>query len=227
MLTSEMPPRRLSPICQPGYRLGMAPPNAGHSYPAEVLTVEEVHAILKAFGRGYAGARDRALTVLLWRTGLRIAEALALYPKDVDLQAHTVTVLHGKGDRSRKVGLDPDGAVYVEQWLERRRELGLTGREPLFCVISKPTLGKPLYSSCYRDALRDAAARAGIEKRVHPHGLRHTHASHLAEQNVPIHIIKAQLGHSSLATTDRYINHLSPRQVVDAVAAAFADVPVA
>ena len=49
MLTSEKPPRRLSPICQPGYRLGMAPPNAGHSYPAEVLTMKEVHAILKAF----------------------------------------------------------------------------------------------------------------------------------------------------------------------------------
>lgn len=218
--------KSLSPICLPGYRRGMKPANAGHSYPAEVLTVDEVHAILKAFGRGYAGARDRALTVLLWRTGLRISEALALYPKDVDLASHTVTVLHGKGDRRRTVGLDPDAAAYLERWLAKRSELGLTGRHPLFCVISKPTLGKQLYSSCYREALKDAAGRAGILKRVHPHGLRHTHAAHLAEHNVPVHLIKAQLGHSSLATTARYVDHLSPRQVVAAVASAFADISV-
>ena len=50
--------------------------------------------------------------------------------------------------------------------------------------------------------------------RVHPHGLRHTHAAELAAENVPINVIQAQLGHSNAATTSRYINHIAPQQVI-------------
>jgi hypothetical protein len=53
---------------------------------------------------------------------------------------------------------------------------------------------------------------------VHPHGLRHTHAYELANEGTPLHVIQQQLGHSSLATTDRYIRHLNPQQVVEACA---------
>ncbi len=63
---------------------------------------------------------------MLWRGGLRIAEALALRPADVDVAAGTVTVLHGKGDRRRVVGLN--------RWLEERRERGLGRRWALFCT---------------------------------------------------------------------------------------------
>ncbi len=59
------------------------------------------------------------------------------------------------------------------------------------------------------------AKKAGIEKRVHAHGLRHTHAFELACEGHPLHLIQAQLGHSSLATTDRYLRHLAPRQVIE------------
>jgi integrase len=54
------------------------------------------------------------------------------------------------------------------------------------------------------------AIRAGIEKRVHPHGLRQTHAYELTMEGVPVPIIRQQLGHASLATTDRYVGHLAP-----------------
>ena len=63
------------------------------------------------------------------------------------------------------------------------------------------------------------AKRAKIEKRVHPHGLRHTHAYELANEGTPLHVIQQQLGHSSLATTDRYISHLSPQAVIKAMKA--------
>ena len=59
------------------------------------------------------------------------------------------------------------------------------------------------------------AKRAGIEKRVHPHGFRHTHAYELAEEGAPLHLVQAQLGHSSLAVTNRYVSHLNPAELVE------------
>ena len=63
------------------------------------------------------------------------------------------------------------------------------------------------------------ARRAGIEKRVHAHGLRHTHAAELAYEGAPMNLIQAQLGHSSLATTSRYLAHIAPAQLVEVMRA--------
>jgi integrase/recombinase XerD len=210
--------RRRGFVTLPGYRLGMKPPNAGKKYPAEVLTRREVGKLLAACSRrGHCGIRNRALIVVLWRAGLRIAEALDLLPKDVDLEAGTIAVLHGKGDRRRIVGIDPEAAAVIEQWIVRRRELGIGPSKPLFCTVSGSTRGRPLYSSYVRESLKELAVKARIEKRVHPHGLRHTHASELAREGVPLHIIRRQLGHADLNMTARYIEHLSPQEVIDAM----------
>lgn len=207
--------RYRSAVTLPGYRLGMKPGNAGRKFPAEVLTREEIERLLAALGRGYAGARNRAIVVVLWRCGLRVAEALALHPKDVDLAAGTVTVLHGKGDRRRLVGIDTGASAVVEKWMLKRAELGLGRGAPLFCVISQPTLGKPLYSAYVREALKDAALRAGIDKRVHPHGFRHTFACELAREGAPMTTVQRLLGHGDLATTARYLAGLSPWEAID------------
>jgi site-specific recombinase XerD len=192
------------------HRLGKKPPNAGRKFPVETLTREEARALLAACGRGYAGARDRAGVVLMYRAGLRIAELLALMVKDLDLAAGMVTVLHGKGDRRRTIPVDPQAMALVELWLERRRELGLNGRHPFFCTIAQPNPGDPYWSSVLREKLKRAGTRAGITKRVHPHGLRHTYATELAIEGVPVHVIRALLGHNSLDTTQRYIAKLHP-----------------
>jgi integrase/recombinase XerD len=65
-----------------------------------------------------------------------------------------------------------------------------------------------------RDMLKRLKARAGLEKRVHPHGLRHTHAAELVREGVPINVIGDQLGHSSLAVTDRYLRDVAPADVI-------------
>src|SRR4051812_46875445 len=115
-------PRRRSHVTFAAYRVGKHPPNYGLTYPAEVLTPEEVLRLIAACARrGPSGLRNRALIVVLWRGGLRIAEALALYPKDVDLTAGTITVLHGKGNKRRTVGIDPAALAIIERWLECRR----------------------------------------------------------------------------------------------------------
>lgn len=195
---------------------GTVPANKGRRYPAEVLGPDEVRALLRACSvRSATGLRARALIALLYRAGLRLSEALALYPSDLDADAGTVRVLHGKGDRARTVGLDPGACALVERWADERRRLGLTGRDPLLCTLE----GRPLGAAYVRRLLPRLAERAGIHRRVHAHGLRHAHAAELAREGLPVNLIQAQLGHSSLATTDRYLRHLHPAEVVQAVQA--------
>lgn len=192
------------------------PANKGKRYPAEPLTAEEVRKLIKACSsRAPTGIRNRALIVLLYRGGLRISEALALETKDLDRREGTVRVLHGKGDRARTIGLDPTAFSMLERWLDRRAELGINGRRRLFCTLH----GEPLAAPYVRALLPRLARKAGIEKRVHAHGLRHTHAAELAREGVPMNVIQAQLGHSSLATTDRYIRHIAPEEVIGAMRA--------
>ncbi len=195
----------------------MAPreaPNKSKRYPAEILTPEEVKALIRGCSaRAPTGIRNRAALTVLYRGGLRIGELLALYPKDVDVESGTVTVLHGKGDKRRTVGLDPGAFAVLERWLDRRKSVGLNGRHPLFCTLQ----GKPMKAPYLRVLLPRLAERAGIEKRVHPHGFRHAHAAELMREGIPLNVIQQQLGHSSVATTSRYLAHIAPQEVIDAM----------
>ncbi|MBS0198771.1 MAG: phage integrase family protein [Planctomycetes bacterium] len=184
--------------------------------PAEVLSDDEVQRLLGALSqRSPTGVRNRALIALMYRAGLRVSEALSLYPKDLDLANGAVRVLRGKGGRSRVVGLDPGGAAMVAAWLAVRAAEGLGGDAPVFCSL----VGNPLTTAYVRRRLPSLGRRAGIEKRVHAHGLRHTHAAQLRVEGVDIGIISKQLGHTSIATTVRYLDHIAPVAVIEAVRA--------
>ena len=192
--------------------------NRGRKLPAEPLTENEALALIKTCStRAPSGIRNRALIVILWRAGLRCSEALKLLPRDVDLKAGTIHVREGKGRKARVVGIDPMASTVVEQWLAKRAELGIGRSAPLLCQITKGKLGKPLQGSYVRHLLKRLGKRAGIEKRVHPHGLRHSFASSLADAGVNPHHIQQLLGHSNLATTSRYISTLNPKAALDAV----------
>jgi site-specific recombinase XerD len=200
-----------TPITQPGHHLGREAPNKGQSYPVEVLTEDEVRALIRACSdRAPTGIRNRALITAMYRGGLRLGETLALKPKDIDPDRGTITVLHGKGDRRRTVGVDPGAMAIIMRWVEKRQGLGINSRAILFCTLQ----GQPLKPSYVRTMLVRVADRVGIEKRVHPHGLRHTHSYELMMEGVPVPVIQQQLGHASLATTDRYLRHIAPRNVV-------------
>ena len=119
-----MPPR--SPVTAPGYHAGREAPNKGRTYPPEILHPDEVKALLGACSnRAPTGVRNRALITVMYRGGLRLGETLALRPSDVDATRGTVTVLHGKGDRRRTVGLDPAAMSIMLRWVEKRKSLGL------------------------------------------------------------------------------------------------------
>jgi site-specific recombinase XerD len=198
----------------PGREKGTPPPNKGKKYPAEPLTAEEARQLLQTCSRrAPTGIRNAALITMLYRAGLRVSEALALYPKDVNVENGTIRVLHGKGDVARTVGLDPEACAVVARWIDRRAALKINGRRRLFCTL----VGKPVSSTYVRMMLRRLAGRAGIEKRIHPHGLRHTMAVEMLREGFDLVTIQRQLGHTSLATTERYLRHLSPEDVIQAV----------
>jgi site-specific recombinase XerD len=191
-----------------------SPANKGRRYPPEILTPLEIQALLKACdGNPETALRNRSFFTLLYRTGLRCSEALALEPKDVDFAAMSIRVLHGKGNRARTVGVDPGALDVVQQWVDERSRRGFGDSQPLFCTRH----GGPMPSSYVRSIIKRLGILAGIPKRVHAHGLRHTHAYELMMEGIPIPIIQRQLGHSSLATTDIYLSHIAPKQVIDAI----------
>ncbi len=195
-----------------GHLLRWAAARRGKTYPVEILTANEIRALAAQCSTTTSyGIRNRALIVVLYRTGLRLSEVLALRPKDINLEIGSVTVLHGKGNRRRTVGIDPGANPHVEAWLERRQTLDPPLGAPLFCTLK----GGSLTGNTIRSTLLTLALRAGIEKRVHPHGFRHTHAYELMMEGIPMPIIQQQLGHVSLATTDRYLSHIAPKQVIE------------
>ncbi|MGH3236189.1 MAG: tyrosine-type recombinase/integrase [Streptosporangiaceae bacterium] len=192
---------------------GMTPPNAGRKYPAEVLTAAEVAAVIgRCSPRAPTGVRNRALLTLLYRSGLRVSEALALRPSDVSLAAHAVRVLNGKGGKATTRGFHPSADDALARWLDARRQYG---RGPLFCTLA----GGPLHPQYVRNLLHRLGAAAGVDKRVHPHGLRHSFAWELEQAGTPVSVISALLGHSGIAVTARYLAHLSNHQAVSALAA--------
>ena len=184
-------------------------------YPIEVLTKTEVQALLHACGKEkWTDRRNHALLVLIWRTGLRFSEALALRPCDVDRERGAIRVLQGKGGRARTVGIDRSGGEQLAAWMQEHAAMGYSGGHVLFVTRS----GQMLSQGYLRRRIPELGQRAGIHKRVHAHGLRHTHASELRAEGVDIAVIRGQLGHASLLTTVEYLDHLEPKSVVGVIA---------
>ena len=89
---------------------------------------------------------------------------------------------------------------------------------PLFCILNGPARGEALDSGYVRLLFKRLAVKANIRKRVHPHGLRHTHAAELRQECFDIGIIRKHLGHRDISTTARYLDHVAPWAVAAAVA---------
>ena len=192
---------------------------ANRAKPIEPLSEQEIADLIRAARpESLTGARARALISLLAYGGLRISEALAVRPQDVDLEAGTIAILRGKGGKQRVVALLPEGVPHVERWMRKRKKLAPAG-SPLLCTVKQGANvsaklamqpGRPLCRNYAQHLLRRLAERAGIERRVHPHGLRHSHAALLALRGKLPTDIRDQLGHSSLGTTSTYLEAFAP-----------------
>jgi integrase/recombinase XerD len=181
-------------------------------------------------GRSTTGVRNRALLALLYFSGLRTQEALDLRPADIKLNddgTATLNVRAGKGGKQRHSTLAAPGVPDLASWLDMRAQrLPAPRRGTIFCTHASGEQlqpGQPLDSGYVRAALARLVERSGITKRVHPHGLRHAHASWLHHRGVPLAAIQHQLGHSSPLTTVRYLASIGAHDAHRHVAAAFAD----
>lgn len=152
--------------------------------------------------------RDRAIAGLMLFCGLRSAEVLALEVADVDIGGRWLRV-SGKGGKERRVPLDVDVAGVIQTYLLAERPE--TASRRLFIVAKGPTRGRPLTPAGLRTIFRYNRQIAGVPA-GHPHALRHTFGTALAEAGVDLSVMQALLGHAHIDTTARYV-HLAPTHV--------------
>ena len=152
--------------------------------------------------------RDRAIAGLMLFSGLRSAEVLGLGVGDVDIGRGWVRVI-GKGDKERRVPLDPDVAGLIQTYLFAERPE--SGCNTLFLVAKGPNRGKPLTPAGLRTVFRYHRGKAGVPA-GHPHALRHSFGTALAEAGVDLAVLQALLGHDHVDSSAAYI-HLSPAHV--------------
>jgi integrase/recombinase XerD len=166
------------------------------------LSLDEVEAILRAPGEADpAGIRDRAILETLYGAGLRISELVGLDVDEVDLDEGSVRVM-GKGSKERLVPLGRFAVAALESYLSRARP-ALAGSRSGAAVFLNQRGGRLTRQGATR-VLKGAADRAGLTKRVTPHTLRHSFATHLLEGGADVRVVQELLGHASLATTQIY-----------------------
>jgi integrase/recombinase XerD len=163
-----------------------------------VLTGEEVLLLLEAA----RGPRDKAALAVAYGSGLRLSEIANLKVSDIDSKRMVLRVEQGKGKEDRNGLLSPRLLEVLREWwlIGQPTTWLFPGRDPLLPISTK---------QIYR-AVCDTAAAVGIKKRVSPHTLRHSFATHLLEQGVDIRLIQVALGHSKIDTTTRYV-HVASR----------------
>src|SRR5688572_21900245 len=163
-----------------------------------VLSPEEVTRFLDAA----PGPKYKAAFSAAYGAGLRVSEVVALKVGDIDSERMLLRVEQGKGRKDRHAMLSPQLLERLREWWREGRRLGallpggwlFPGRNPV----------EPLSTRQLNRAVHAAAEAAGIKKRVSPHTLRHSFATHLLEQDTDIRIIQVLLGHAKLDTTARY-----------------------
>ena len=181
---------------------GVARPKVPRNLPRP-LTVDEVSALVSAPGDegGPVALRDRAILETLYGAGLRISELVGLDVDDVDLEEGSVRAT-GKGSRERVVPLGRYAVRALQAYLVRARPT-LAGARSGAALFLNQRGGRLTRQGC-TNIVKAMARRAGIRKRVTPHMLRHSFATHLLEGGADVRVVQELLGHASLATTQIY-----------------------
>jgi integrase/recombinase XerD len=168
----------------------------------EILTVKEIERILEQPDlKTPLGIRDRAMLEILYATGMRVSELTHLPTHQVNLEGGYV-LLYGKGSKERIVPLGSEAMNWVALYLKAARGILSKGKESPFLFINRS--GKGMSRQRVWKNLRDYARRAGLHKRITPHLLRHSFASHLLERGADLRSVQMMLGHVDISTTQIY-----------------------
>jgi integrase/recombinase XerD len=178
----------------------------------DVLAIDEVSRLLNSPDTSKPlGARDAAMLELLYAAGLRVSELVNLKLQDINLEAGFVRVL-GKGSKERVVPIGLPAQKKIAVYIEDARKAALKNRLSPYLFIGRA--GKPLTRQGFWKLLRRHADQARIHKKISPHSLRHSFATHLLEGGADLRAVQIMLGHVDISTTQIY-THVTRKHLKD------------
>ena len=189
---------------------GVAAVKVEHKFP-EILTGKEVELFLDqpqcVDAKGY---RDHAMLELLYATGIRVSELISLNITDVNLSAGVIRC-HGR-DKTRMIPMYPAAVRALTEYINfiRPQMIAAPDEQALFVNVS----GERMSRQGFWKLIKNYQTKAGIEKTITPHTLRHSFAAHLLENGADIHAIQEMLGHADISSTQIY-SHLVSKQLKD------------
>lgn len=164
----------------------------------EVLSLEEVDLLFTTPDtKSFLGARDRAILEVIYASGLRVSEACGLDFQDIGEESIRVV---GKGGKERIIPIAKSSLAKLDEYLLLFRDQIQIASQAVFVT----TKGKRMDRVNVWNRIKIYAKKAGLQKNISPHTLRHSFATHLLENGADLRIIQEMLGHAQIATTDRY-----------------------
>lgn len=171
----------------------------------KALSIGDIELMIAAYGEDLAGIRNRALIETLYATGARVTEIIQLNIGDISrTEGDTVTVkVRGKGGKERLVPMGKFAQHALDQYLTRARPSMARNSQSDALFINEKQGSRLTRQSAWQIVMK-AAEKAGIERDISPHALRHSFATHLLDGGADIRVVQELLGHSSVTTTQIY-----------------------
>ncbi|MUV39720.1 Tyrosine recombinase XerD [Lentibacillus sp. JNUCC-1] len=177
-----------------------------------ILSTDEVGLLLDIHDRTPLGLRNKAMLEVLYATGLRVTELITLKVSDLHLTMGFVRCL-GKGNKERIVPLGEVAQEAVELYLQNaRRKLAKRNEDSNVLFVNQH--GRPLSRQGFWKVLKAISKEAGIKKKITPHTLRHSFATHLLENGADLRAVQEMLGHADISTTQIY-THVTKSRLKD------------
>lgn len=184
-------------------------PKLEHRLP-KVLTLQEVERLLlQPDMKNPLGIRDRSMLELLYATGMRVSELVSISIEDVNLEVGFLRCI-GKGSKERIIPVGSIALKYLKQYISIAREQLLNGKESKILFLNRQ--GKAMTRQGFWKIIKKYSEKAGIDKKITPHTLRHSFATHLLENGADLRAVQEMLGHSDISTTQIY-THLTRNKI--------------
>lgn len=175
----------------------------------KTMDVDQVSALLDAGASSVLEIRDVAMFELIYSSGLRLSELSSLNLVDIDLYDKQLTVLKGKGGKTRILPIGTKAITALQQWLKVRPVV-----DAVETAVFTSVKGKRLGNRGIQLRLRQWCLKKGVPEPVHPHMLRHSFATHLLEASQDLRAVQELLGHENISTTQIY-THLDFQHLAD------------